>query len=58
MLALTPHGGQTASPNWEGASAPSRAEGGDRMPTYSELFQFCLVILGVITLVYQITKKK
>ena len=58
MLALTPHGGQTASLNWEGASAPSRAEGGGPMPTYSELFQFCLVILGVITLVYQITKKK
>ena len=48
----------SASPNWEGASAPSRAEGGGPMPTYSELFQFCLVILGVITLVYQITKKK
>ena len=26
------------------------AKGGDAMVTYSELFQFCLVIIGVITL--------
>ncbi len=28
------------------------------MPTYSELFQFCLVVLGVIGLVIQIINKK
>ncbi len=28
------------------------------MPTYSELFQFCLVVLGVISLVIQIINKK
>ena len=26
--------------------------------TYSELFQFCLVILGVVGVVIQLTKKK
>ena len=28
------------------------------MPTYSELFRFCLVILGVISLVIQIINNK
>ena len=28
------------------------------MPTYSELFQFCLVILGIINLVVQIINHK
>jgi len=28
------------------------------MVTYSELFQFCLVILGVVALVLDATKKK
>jgi hypothetical protein len=28
------------------------------MPTYSDLFQFCLVIIGVISLVIQIINKK
>lgn len=26
--------------------------------TYAELFQFCALIVGIVTLVYQITKKK
>ncbi len=26
--------------------------------TYPELFQFCLVLIGIVTLVVQITKKK
>ncbi len=28
------------------------------MPTYSELFQFCLVIIGIINLVLQIINKR
>jgi hypothetical protein len=28
------------------------------MPTYSDIFQFCLVILGVISLVVQIINHK
>ncbi|USF25584.1 hypothetical protein N510_000496 [Firmicutes bacterium ASF500] len=28
------------------------------MPTYSDLFQFCLVILGIISLVIQIINKR
>jgi len=28
------------------------------MVTYAELFQFCLVILGVVTVVLEVTKKK
>jgi len=28
------------------------------MLTYSELFQFCLVVIGIIGLVLQATKKK
>ena len=36
----------------------SYRRGGDLMPTYSELFQFCLVILGVINLVIQIINNK
>ena len=26
--------------------------------TYSELFQFCIVLISIVTLVFQITKKK
>ena len=38
---------------------PLRKRGGMQMyVTYSELFQFCMVLIGVITLVYSITKKK
>ena len=32
--------------------------GGDTMVTYSDLFSYSLVIIGVIGLVLQITKKK
>ena len=32
--------------------------GGGAMVTYSDLFQFCLVVIGIIGLVLQITKKK
>lgn len=28
------------------------------MPTYSDMFQFCLVIIGIINLVLQIINKK
>lgn len=28
------------------------------MVTYSDLFQFCLVVIGIIGLVFQITKKE
>lgn len=28
------------------------------MPTYSDIFQFCLVIIGVISLVIQIIDKR
>ncbi len=36
----------------------SRGRGGDLMPTYSDIFQFCLVIIGVISLVIQIINHK
>jgi len=43
----------------EGTSCPFRdSEGGDTMVTYSELFSYTLVIIGIIGLVIQITKKK
>lgn len=28
------------------------------MVTYQELFQFCMLIVGIITLVYQLTKNE
>ena len=40
-----------------GDFCPLRKRGGD-MVTYSELFQFCLVLIGVISLIVQIIKKK
>ncbi len=50
---------RSGPPDWEGASkASSTRRGGDLMPTYSELFRFCLVILGVISLVIQIINNK
>ena len=36
---------------------PSGKEG-VLMVTYTELFQFCLVVIGIVTLVYQVIKKK
>ena len=39
--------------------APSSStEGVVPMLTYSELFQFCLVVIGIVNLVIQLTKKK
>lgn len=32
-------------------------KGGDRMVTYDGLFQFCLVIVSIVGLVYKMTKK-
>lgn len=37
---------------------PPPVRGGGAMVTYSDLFQFCLVVIGIIGLVLQITKKK
>jgi len=46
-----------ATPLRRGTSAPS-ARGGEAMEiTYSELFQFCLVIIGIIGLFIQAKKK-
>lgn len=36
----------------------SPREGGDLMVTYSELFQFCLVLIGFAGLIFQICKRK
>ena len=41
----------------EGTSCPLHREGVMRMLTYSELFQFCLVIIGIIGLFLQAKKK-
>ena len=38
--------------------APGRKKGGGAMVTYSELFQFCILIVSIIGLVIQATKKK
>lgn len=55
--AKTVTGGQTP-PIQEGASAPSVLRGGDDMQiTYNELFQFCLVLIGIINLIFQAKKK-
>ena len=38
---------------------PPKERGGCRMyVTYADLFQFCIVIIGVVGLVYKLTKKK
>lgn len=37
--------------------APNLMKGGDKMVTYSELFQFVIMLVAVITLVYNCTKK-
>ena len=56
---LSDHGRRLAPPSfWEGYVILSPPEGGVPMVTYAELFQFCALIVGVITLVYQIIKKK
>ena len=38
--------------------APDFTEGGDPMVTYSDLFQFVIMITAIIALIYQIAKKK
>lgn len=50
--------GGWASPSREGTSCPLQREGVVFMVTYSDLFQFCLVVIGIIGLVFQITKKE
>ena len=46
-----PHcGGQLLTPDF--------TEGGDCMVTYSELFQFMIMLTGIIALIYQVAKKK
>ena len=37
---------------------PDFTEGGDPMVTYSELFQFMIMLTGIIALIYQVAKKK
>ena len=58
-LGATSYGRRLAPPFGGDFFAPSDfVEGGDAMVTYSELFSYSLVIIGVIGLVIQITKKK
>ena len=38
--------------------APDFTEGGDPMVTYSELFQFVIMLTGIIALIFQVAKKK
>ena len=54
------NGRRLAPPRPEGKLlAPSSStEGVVPMLTYSELFQFCLVVIGIVNLVIQLTKKK
>ena len=51
------YGRRLAPPSQEGTSCPLRREGVVLMLTYSELFQFCLVIIGIIGLFLQAKKK-
>ena len=37
---------------------PDFTEGGDPMVTYSELFQFVIMITAILSLIYQVMKKK
>lgn len=39
-------------------SLPDERKEGDTMVTYSELFQFCLFVVALISLLYQIFKGK
>ena len=39
-------------------SSSTTSEGGDGMVTYSDLFQFGILIVSIISLVFQINKKK
>ena len=42
----------------EGTSAPSARRGGGAMMTYSEFFQFCLVVIGICGLFLQVHNSK
>lgn len=37
---------------------PDFTEGGDPMVTYSELFQFVIMLTAILSLIYQVMKKK
>lgn len=50
------HKRQAVSPPSQGGPFPRK--GGDAMVTYSELFQFSLVILGVVGICIQIFNKR
>ena len=39
-------------------SSPDERKEGDTMVTYSDLFQFCLFVVALISLLYQIFKGK
>lgn len=51
---------KAASPHIFGGykSPPDERKEGDTMVTYSELFQFCLFVVALISLLYQIFKGK
>ena len=56
-VALPCHGRRLA-PFLGATSAPRRKEGGGEVVTYSELFLLMSVIISLVSLVYQVTKKK
>ena len=41
-----------------GGTSLQMKEGGDAMITYSDFFQFCILIIAIVNLVYQICKDK
>ena len=47
---LAPKRGQLLTPDF--------TEGGDCMITFSDLFQFVIMITAILSLVFQVTKKK
>lgn len=63
MVPLEPgvaNDGRRFAPNFGGDTSRPRPlwKGVVDVVTYAELFQFCLVLIGVISLIIQITKKK
>ena len=59
IWAAVPVNRQAALPGQGAASCPLIfGKGGCYMVTYSELFQFCLVIIGIIGLIISVNKKK
>ena len=57
-IALSRDGRRLVSPCGGQLLTPDFTEGGDPMVTYSELFQFVIMLTGIIALIYQIAKKK